>query len=178
MRQFLPASHQKSSAAQEQHSEATRGRQKSICVPTRRLVHHGKVESSQDDYSDAARRSHPLHVAAWPSFRPRLVAGRGVAAKSCSASRTCGIRRLHPARSANIGCVDMSAEGSNKTGKVSAGCLGIRVYLMKTTNFHRSLRGQGFAEGCRNGICRCTLSQGRSIVLCRRWPSRHYARID
>ena len=57
----------------------------------------------------------------------------------------------------------MSAEGSNNTGKVSAGCLDIRVYLMKTTHFHRSLRGQGFAEGCRNGICRCTPSQGRSM---------------
>ena len=40
--------------------------------------------------------AHPLQVAAWPSFRPRLVAGRGVAAKSCSASRTYRNRRLHP----------------------------------------------------------------------------------
>ncbi len=41
--------------------------------------------------------AHPFHVAAQPSFRPRLVAGRGVAAKSCSASRTYRNRRLHPA---------------------------------------------------------------------------------
>ena len=39
-------------------------------------------------YGEPPRVAHPLHVAAWPSFRPRLVAGRGVAAKSCSASRT------------------------------------------------------------------------------------------
>ncbi len=32
--------------------------------------------------------AHLLHVAAWPFFRPRRVAGRGAAAKSCSASRT------------------------------------------------------------------------------------------
>ncbi len=42
--------------------------------------------------------AHPLHVAARPSFRLRLVAGRGVAAKSCSASRTYRNRRLHPYR--------------------------------------------------------------------------------
>ena len=41
-----------------------------------------------------AKEVHPLHVAAWPSFRPRFVAGRGVAAKSCSASRTYRKRRL------------------------------------------------------------------------------------
>ena len=40
--------------------------------------------------------AHPLHVAAWPFFPSRLVAGRGGAAKSCSASRTYRNRGLHP----------------------------------------------------------------------------------
>lgn len=56
---------------------------------------------------------HPLHVAAWPCFLRRLVAGRGVAAKSSSVIRTYRNQRRHPSHARDLCSVD----GSGSSGE-------------------------------------------------------------